>query len=86
MLLVFTGTVLGLAIGGLVIFVAMCAAIRNDDRQGLPPRAPGPLASLTRWMVGLSGSRSARAPGDDSQSGLVASAVGQPGQSWPEGR
>jgi hypothetical protein len=86
MLLVFTGIVLGLAIGGLVIFGAMCAAIRNDDRQGLPPRAPGPIASLTRWMVGLSGSLSARAPGDDGQSDLVASAAAQSGPTWPEGR
>ncbi len=84
MLLVFTGTVLGVAIGGLVIFGAMCAAIKNEDRQGLPPQAPGPIASLTRWMVGLSGSRSARSPVDDSHSDLVAAVP--PGQSWPEGR
>jgi hypothetical protein len=86
MLLVFTGTVLGLAIGGLVLFGAMCAAIRNDDRKGLPPQAPGPIASLTRWMVGLSGRRSTRSPGDDSQAELAGSAAGQPGQSRPEGR
>jgi hypothetical protein len=86
MLLVFTGTVLGLAIAGLVIFGAMCVAIRDDDRQGLPPQAPGPIACLTRWMVGLSGSRSAQSPGDDSQSELVGSAAAQPGPSWPEGR
>lgn len=86
MLLVFTGAVLGLAFGGLVIFAAMCAAIRNDDRQGLPAQAPGPIASLTRWMVDLSGSRSARSPGDDSESELIASAAVPPGPSWPEGR
>jgi hypothetical protein len=86
MLLVFTGIVLGIAIGGLVVFGAMCVAIRNEDRQGLPPQAPGPIASLTRWMVGLSGSRSARSLGDDSQSDLEASAAAPSGSSWPEGR
>jgi len=66
MLLVFVGILLGVAIAGLVIFGALCVAIKNDDRKGLPPQAPSPIASLTRWLVGLSGSRSARSPGDDS--------------------
>jgi hypothetical protein len=86
MLLIFVGTVLGLAIAGLIIFGAMCAAIKKDDRKGLPPQAPGPVASLTRWMVGLSGSRAAQSPHGSSQSELAGSAAGQPGQSWPEGR
>lgn len=86
MLLVFVGAILGIAIAGLVVFGAMCVAIKNDDRKGLPPQAPGPIASLTRWLVDLSGSRSARSPSADSQSQLVESAAGQPGQSWPEGR
>jgi hypothetical protein len=86
MLLVFTGVILGIAIGGLVIFGAMCVAIRNDDRKGLPPQAPSPIASLTRWLVGLSGSRSAQSPSDPSEYELVGSAAGQPGPSWPEER
>ena len=86
MLLVFVGILLGVAIAGLVVFGAMCVAIKNDDRKGLPLQAPSPIASLTRWLGGLSGSRSARSPSDDSQSELVGAAAGQPGQSWPEGR
>jgi hypothetical protein len=86
MLLVFAGVILGIALAGLVIFGAMCAAIRNDDRKGLPSQAPSPIASLTRWLVGLSGSRSARSPSAGSESELAGSAVGQPGPSWPEGR
>jgi hypothetical protein len=86
MLLVFVGAVLGTAITGLVVFGAMCLAIKNDDRKGLPPQAPGHIASLTRWLLDLSGSRSARSPSADGQSQLVESAAGQPGPSWPEGR
>ncbi len=86
MLLVFVGATLGLAIAGLTVFAAMCVAIKDDDRNGLPLQAPSLTARLARWLVGLSGSRSARPTSPDSQSQLMGSAAGQPSQSWPEGR
>ncbi|MGH3303868.1 MAG: hypothetical protein ACRDOK_19745 [Streptosporangiaceae bacterium] len=77
MLLIFVGLVLGLALAGLAVFAAICIAIRNDDRKGLPPRAPGLTARLTRRIVGMSGSGSARSRNPDRESQLVGSGAGQ---------
>jgi hypothetical protein len=44
MLAVFILAVLGLAFAGLVLFAAMCAAIRNDDKEWLPSQP------TTSWL------------------------------------
>jgi hypothetical protein len=46
---------LALAVAGLVVFVALCLAIRREDRSPrLTSRPPTPGTALTRRVAGLS--------------------------------
>ncbi len=58
MLAVFILAVLGIAFAGLVLFAAMCAAIRSDDKKGLS-HEPTLMAALTRRVLGMTRSRAA---------------------------
>jgi hypothetical protein len=78
--------VAGIAFAGLVLFVAMCAAIRNDDKEGLPSQPPTLRAALTRRVLGMTRSRAAspRHVGrEPCLTGTVAGPGDRPGQ---EGR
>ena len=57
MLAVLVIAVLAVAAVGLAVFVAMCVAIRNDDKKGLPGHAPSLIAALTRRFLGMSSGR-----------------------------
>ena len=52
--------IVGITFAGLALFAAMCVAIRNDDRQGLPNRPPTFMAALTRRALGMTVSRPVR--------------------------
>jgi hypothetical protein len=77
MAFILVGVCLGLAIAGLVVFAALCAAIRHDDRCGLPARAPSLTARLTRWLVGFSGTGRCRARSAADPSPLVGAGAGR---------
>jgi hypothetical protein len=77
MLLILVGASLGLSMAGLVLFAAVCGAIRNDDRKGLPAQAPSFTARLARWFVGLSGTGSARPRSSAGRSQLVGVGAGR---------
>ena len=77
MLLIMVGACLGLAMAGLVLFAALCGAIRNDDRRGLPAQSPSLTASLARWFVGLSGTGSGRPRSSADRSQLVGAGTGR---------
>ena len=81
MAFILVGVCLGLAIAGLAVFAAICAAIRNDDRIGLPARAPSLTARLTRWIVGLSGTGSGQPQSAAGHTQLVGAGAGRPGHS-----
>jgi len=85
MAFILVGVCLGLAIAGLAVFFAICAAIRRDDRSGLPAPAPRLTARLTRWIVGLSGTRSGRPRTAADHSQLVGAGAGRPGRSSVDG-
>ncbi len=57
MLAVLVITVLAVAFVGLAVFAAMCVAIRNDDKTGLPGHAPTHTAALTRRFLGMTSGR-----------------------------
>lgn len=77
MLLILVGACLGLAMAGVVLFAALCGAIRKDDRKGLPAQAPSLTARLARWFVGLSGTGSARPQSSAGRSQLVGAGSGR---------
>jgi hypothetical protein len=81
MAFILVGMCLGLAIAGLAVFAAICAAIRHDDRRGRPARAPSLTARLTRWIVGLSGTGSGRPQSAADHSQLAGAGAGRPGRS-----
>jgi hypothetical protein len=85
MAFILVGVCLGLAIAGLAVFAAICAAIRHDDRRGLPARAPSHTAGLTRWLVGLSGTGSDLSHTAADHTQLVASGASRPGHSHADG-
>jgi len=85
MAFIFVGASLGLAIAGLAVFAAMCVAIRNDDRRGLPAQAPSLIARLTRWLVGFSGTGSGRTRCAADQSQLVGAGAGRHSHSSADG-
>lgn len=45
--------IFGITFAGLALFAAMCVAIHNDDRRGLPNRPPTLMAALTRRALGM---------------------------------
>jgi len=81
MAFILVGICLGLAIAGLAVFGAICAAIRHDDQSGLRARAPSLTARLTRWIVGLSGTGSGRPQTAAGHTQLVGAAAGRSGHS-----
>lgn len=74
MLAVFIVAVLGVAFVGLVAFAAMCLAIRNDDKRGLPVRAPSVAAAITRRVLGMTRSRPSPPAANDREPCLAAPA------------
>ncbi len=85
MLTVFILAVLGIAFAGLVLFAAMCAAIRSDDKKGLS-HEPTLMAALTRRVLGMTRSRAAsprHAGREPCLTGTVAGPGDRPGR---EGR
>jgi hypothetical protein len=85
MAFILVGICLGLAIAGLAVFAAICAAIRHDDRRGLPARAPSLTARLTRWIVGLSGTGSGRPQTAADHTQLVGAGAVRSGHSHADG-
>jgi hypothetical protein len=78
--------VAGIAFAGLVLFAAMCAAIRSDDKRGLAHEPTTLMAALTRRVLGMTRSRAAsprHAGREPCLTGTVAGPGDRPGQ---EGR
>ena len=51
--------VLGIMLACLAVFAVMCAAIRRDDKKGLPKQAPTLTSALTRRFLGVTSGRPA---------------------------
>jgi hypothetical protein len=79
MLAIFLIAVLGVALAGLAAFVAMCVAIRHDDKMGLPRQAPSLITALTRRFLGNPGGR----PVVRSTADRELCTVGRPGANQP---
>ena len=86
MLAAFILTVAGIAFAGLALFAAMCAAIRNDDKKGLPGQPPTLTAALTRRVLGMTRSRPGPRCGTDGEPCLAGSARSADPRPDPEGR
>ena len=86
MLAVFILAVLGIAFAGLVLFAAMCAAIRSDDKRGLSHEPTTLMAALTRRVLGMTRSRAA-SPRHADREPCLTGTVSAPGhRPDPEGR
>lgn len=86
MLTAFVIAVVGIAFAGLALFAAMCAAIRSDDKEGLPSQPPTLCAALTRRLLGMTRSR-ASSPRHVGREPCLTGTVTAPGnRPGPEGR
>lgn len=86
MLAAFILSVIGIAFAGLALFAAMCAAIRSDDKEGLPSQPPTLRAALTRRVLGMTSSRPAPRSGADRERCLAGSARSADPRPDAEGR
>lgn len=86
MLTAFIIAVVGIAFVGLALFAAMCAAIRSDDKEGLPSQPPTLRAALTRRVLGMTCSRPAPQCGANRESCLTGTATAPGHRPDSEGR